>query len=174
MARRREAEQRAEQLLRKYSIRHVPVPLEDIARGEGVQIIRQRFQGSESGFALRQDGRKIIGVNASTSPRRQRFTIAHELGHLHIHDTRALTVDNSVRVYQRNGLSSMATDDDEIEANAFAAALLMPREHVIKEVEALYARALEREQLVAQLARRFNVSAEAMGYRLINLGVIST
>jgi Zn-dependent peptidase ImmA (M78 family) len=174
MARRREAEQRAHQLLKKYDIRKLPVPVDEIALGEGAQIIRQRFQGTESGFALRQDARKIIGVNASTSPRRQRFTIAHELGHLIIHDSRALTVDNSVRLYQRNDLSSMATDDDEMEANAFAAALLMPREQVVKEVGSLYEQALGREELVTRLARRFNVSIEALSYRLINLGLIST
>ena len=83
-------------------------------------------------------------------------------------------MDSSIRLYQRNDVSSTATDDDEIEANAFAAALLMPREQVVNEVESLYRQALDREQLIASLAKRFNVSTEAMSYRLINLGLVNT
>src|SRR5262249_10949802 len=122
-------ERRAEALIEKYGITEAPVPIEDIAAGEGALIARNHFPGTgyESGFALREAGRWIIGVNTSTSPRRQRFTIAHELGHLLLHKGKPLITDYSVLISNRDDTSSMGTDKEEIEANGFAAAILMPR-----------------------------------------------
>jgi Zn-dependent peptidase ImmA (M78 family) len=170
----------ADRLLKEYQIHEPPVPVGDIARGEGAQIARQRFEGNESGFIFRDGKLTVIGVNTITSRRRQRFTIAHELGHLLLHEGKPLIVDHSIRVNFRNDVSSMATDDEEIEANSFAAALLMPRPLVLKHLKAYITRvtqggkSISREDLIAQLAREFDVSVEAMGYRLINLGILAT
>ena len=69
----------------------------------------------------------------------------------------------------------MGTDVEEIEANAFAATLLMPEsivfDYVLKLVRANSQ--ITRETLITELARVFDVSAEAMGYRLINLGILT-
>jgi len=173
-------ETEAARLLKEYRIHEPPVSVGDIARGEGAQIVRQRFEGSESGFILRDGKLTIIGVNTLTSRRRQRFTIAHELGHMLLHDGRSLIVDQSVRINFRNDISSAAADDEEIEANAFAAALLMPRTLVLNHLKVYLAGAtqsggsISREDLIAQLAREFDVSTEAMGYRLINLAILAT
>jgi Zn-dependent peptidase ImmA (M78 family) len=176
----RRAEAEADRLLKEYRVDEPPVSVGDIACGEGAQIVRQRFEGSESGFILRDGKLAVIGINTLTSRRRQRFTIAHELGHMLLHDGRPLIVDHSIRVNFRNDVSSMATDDEEIEANAFAAALLMPRPLVLSHLKAYLSEiapsggSVSREDLIAQLAREFDVSAEAMGYRLINLGILAT
>jgi Zn-dependent peptidase ImmA (M78 family) len=70
----------------------------------------------------------------------------------------------------------MGTDVEEIEANTFAATLLMPEDivfdHVLKLVRANGQ--ITRETLITELARIFDVSAEAMGYRLINLGILTS
>lgn len=169
----------ARELLQKYDVHAPPVPVEEIARGEGAVIARHRFSGWESGFMLRDESRTIIGVNTRTSRRRQRFTIAHELGHLLLHEG-ALIVDHAVRVNWRDDVSGMATDTEEIQANAFAAELLMPRELLIDSLEEYMAdvgranRVMSHEDLIASLAREFDVSAEAMGYRLMNLGILAT
>ena len=170
-----EAEQAAENLLRRYCVASPPVPIEDIAHAEGATIVRHRFEGSESGFALRDNGRWIIGINTSTSPRRQRFSIAHELGHLLLHEGKPLFVDHSVLISKRDELSSLGTDVQEIEANRFAAAILMPRDLVISKLreELELATTDSRDELIARVARAFMVSTEAMGYRLINLSIIS-
>jgi Zn-dependent peptidase ImmA (M78 family) len=78
-------------------------------------------------------------------------------------------VDRFVRVNWRNGES----DREEVEANAFAAELLMPRRLMQEEIERAVAKAgtVTPKQLVTQLAKRFHVSAEAMSYRLTNLGI---
>jgi Zn-dependent peptidase ImmA (M78 family) len=174
----RRAEAEADRLLKEYDIRKPPVPVGDIAHGEGAQIARHRFEGSESGFILRDGKLVIIGVNTLTSRRRQRFTIGHELGHMLLHQGK-LIVDQSIRMNFRDDVSGMATDAEEIEANTFAAALLMPRHLIVEHLESYLGRVtpgkqqLSREDLVAQLAREFDVSAEAMGYRLINLGMLA-
>lgn len=162
----------ANTLLEKYRITTLPIPIEEIARSEGALIARKAFDGTQSGFALRDGETWVIGVNASTSPRRQRFTIAHELGHLVMHEGK-LIVDHTMRVNWRDEKSSMATDIEEIEANAFAAAILMPEAAVRQRVSShLRERPMNRESLISELAREFDVSVEAMGYRLINLGIL--
>jgi Zn-dependent peptidase ImmA (M78 family) len=168
-------ERLAEALIEKHGIKEAPVPIERIASAAGALIARNHFPGYESGFALREAGRWIIGVNTSTSPRRQRFTIAHELGHLLLHEGRPLITDYSVLVSKRDDTSSTGTDKEEIEANGFAAAILMPRDLVVTELskELDLGEASSRDELIARLARIFNVSTEAMGYRLINLNIIT-
>lgn len=170
------AHDKARELIKKYGVTTVPVPIESIAIAEGAEIARHRFEGPESGFALRDGDRWIIGVNTQTSNRRQRFTIAHELGHLLLHEGRPLTVDQAVvRVDLRNHVSSMATDQQEIEANTFAANILMPKEIVIARTSTIIKESthISRDDLVSRLAREFDVSTEAIGYRLINLGILT-
>lgn len=176
----RRRETKPSELLRKYQVLAPPVPVEEIARGEGAQIARHRFDGWESGFILRDGHQVIIGVNTRTSRRRQRFTIAHEIGHLLLHEG-TLIVDHAVRINWRDDISGMATDTEEIQANTFAAELLMPRDFIIDSVVKYIDeagkrnnRAMSHEDLIARLARVFDVSAEAMSYRLINLGILAT
>lgn len=165
----------ARQIIRNYGITQPPIRVEDIAHSQGIEIVRHRFEGPESGFALRDESRRIIGLNTQTSRRRQRFTVAHELGHLLLHEGKIIVDQAVLRVDLRNDVSSMGTDVEEIEANTFAAALLMPEDivfhHVLKAVRANGE--ITRENLIAELARIFDVSAEAMGYRLINLGILT-
>lgn len=172
MARARPDEE-ARRIFQKYHISQPPVPIEDIAMAEGAQIVRQHSSGPESGFALREGGKWIIGINTQTSRRRQRFSVAHELGHLLLHE--GTLIVSSVRIDLRDGVSSLGTDKQEIEANRFAAELLMPRQLVRSAASAKISEQISgRDELIAELAREFDVSNEAMGYRLINLGVISS
>lgn len=178
----REEDRLAAQLLEKYQISTPPVPIEVIASREGAVIARNHFDGPQSGFALRTEGGdRIIGVNTATSSRRQRFTIAHELGHLLLHEG-DLILDYSVRtdfreegarVNFRDESSSLATNREEIQANRFAAEILMPVAMVFAEARsALAAGQLTRDGLIKKLAMTFNVSPEAMGYRLVNLTIL--
>jgi Zn-dependent peptidase ImmA (M78 family) len=79
--------------------------------------VHERLDSTITGLLLREGGAKLIAVNSAHHPRRQRFTIAHELGHPQMHDG-AYIVDSTVRINRRDDLSSMATDSQEIEANA--------------------------------------------------------
>ena len=165
----------AQALISKYDVQTLPVPIEEIARFEDVLIVRKSFDGTQSGFALRDGATRIIGVNSATSPRRQRFTIAHELGHLSLHEGKPLIVDHSMRIDWRDERSSLGTHAEEMEANSFAAEILMPQDLIRNEVASfMNSASLTREHLISRLARKFDVSAEAMGYRLINLGVLAS
>jgi Zn-dependent peptidase ImmA (M78 family) len=171
---RESVEAKAQRLLQKFQIDRPPVPVDMIAASEEIQIVRSVADWNESGFLLRQHGTTLIGINSRNSPRRQRFTIAHELGHYCLHDGKPLIVDQSVMVNKRNDVSSQATDQEEIEANQFAASLIMPELWVRRSAAMQLAAGVNsRDQLVTALAREFDVSVDAMGWRLINLGISS-
>jgi Zn-dependent peptidase ImmA (M78 family) len=161
------AEQKATDLLTRLGIDTVPVPVEAVAERCGAHVTYERFEGDISGMLLREDGRTIIGVNSWHAHTRQRFTIAHEIGHLEMHPGQPVYVDREVRVNLRAGQANR----EESQANAFAAELLMPRGPLRAAVDALLARnrALTSDDLIGQLAERFEVSTAAMQYRLMNV-----
>jgi Zn-dependent peptidase ImmA (M78 family) len=142
-----------------------PVRVERIAKDLGLEL-RSGELGDVSGVLVRQGSSAIIGTNSTQSPQRQRFTIAHELGHFLLHEGITNHVDRSYRVNYRSVESSQATNVEEIEANYFAASILMPKQML----DALSAElALDNDDRVADLARLFQVSRLAMSLRLANL-----
>jgi Zn-dependent peptidase ImmA (M78 family) len=91
------------------------------------------------------------------------------LGHFQLyHVSGIIHVDK--KSYYRDAKSSEGLDEIEIVANKFAAALLMPEEFVRKELEKHEDFIDLNEDIVAELARKFEVSATAMGFRIQNLG----
>lgn len=169
------AERKALNLLRKSKIYKPPVPIEEIASSEGAVLTFEPFEGKEDISAmLFRDGRStVIGVNSAHPRTRQRFSIAHEIGHLVLHKG-DLFVDKVNRINFRNSASSLAIDDEEIEANKFAAELLMPRTLVREEIRRKLNSSpkLSPDKLVSHLALVFEVSSQAMKYKLKNLGII--
>jgi Zn-dependent peptidase ImmA (M78 family) len=164
----------AELLLARMDQTAAPINVDLIAQRLDALVVRQDLGEDVSGMLLRTDERTLIGVNSHHHRRRQRFTIAHELGHLWLHPGRPYTVDSTVRLNWRDDLSSLATDLEEVAANAFAANLLMPERLLRDAVRQLApARPTDEQQILDQLARTFDVSTEAMSYRLINLGIRS-
>ena len=77
-------------------------------------------------------------------------------------------MNTNFRINLRSPESSTAEDIEEIEANAFAASLLMP-EDFLKEDLANFVLDIDDPQQVQRLARRYEVSAQAMTIRLMNL-----
>lgn len=175
-----EIENRALSAIKVAGALSVPVDLIKIARSLQVQVHFQTFEDEVSGVLLIQNGERHVMVNKSHHPNRQRFSIAHELGHLLLHDTQGdrLFIDTHIRVYQRVGAStakvysesgSATTPEEEREANQFAAALLMPKPLLI---EAALSRDLWDEFDVSSLAATFAVSEQAMAIRLQQLDVL--
>lgn len=154
-------------LVERNGIAAAPVPVERIARKLGIQIRRAPLGGDLSGMATIREGVCIIGVNSLQAPQRQRFTLAHELGHFRLH--RAI-LEKEVHLdrgsLRRDWLSSLGVDRHEMEANAFAAELLMPT-LLLKDMLSGRSIDVEDEDDVDRLARRFQVSSAAMRYRLI-------
>lgn len=168
-------EEAARQLLLEHNILRAPVPVDRLARALGARLSFEPSEDNDvSGMLFRDGTRTIIGVNAGHASTRQRFTIAHEIGHLLLHPGRPIILDKLVRVNRRDSVSALASDRQEIEANQFAASLLMPRDLVASEKDRLMNKqaGITENDLVRDLATRFNVSSEAMGHRLTNLGVL--
>lgn len=116
-----------------------------------------------AGALVKQSGRQTrIILNETDSPRRRRFSAAHELGH-YIRRLPHLDEDFEFADH-RDNLAGLGTDPDEMFANAFAAELLMP-EHLVRHQAT-------NTRHVPALAKLFLVSNEAMGYRLVNLGLL--
>jgi len=113
----------------------------------------------------------------STHPTvRQRFTIAHELGHVLLHAFTSPHADLGFRVRFRDPDSSSGSVREEIEANQFAAELLMPKEAVLREaakVKLDFADPDMDAQKLAHLADKFDVSTTALSFRLANLAANS-
>jgi Zn-dependent peptidase ImmA (M78 family) len=173
----RKAQTAAYALLDAHDLHEPPVDVEALANLLGVRVVHDRLEREISGMLVRPDGDAppVIGVNSYHPIGRQRFTIAHELGHLHLHRGREVIVDHAVRgrVNFRDPTSSLATDREEIEANAFAAALLMPGEWVAEQLDLRLQERRHPTGIVEALAEVFGVSRVAMENRLMNLGLSS-
>lgn len=170
------ARRRARQLLADGGVTDAPVPVERLAQLCRATIRYEPFDGEVSGMVhCRPGGGGIIGVNSEHSKTRQRFTIAHEIGHLLLHADEGFHIDEK-RPLRRDAVSSQATDPQEMEANQFAAELLMPEVLVRASVEALVQGDDEMsfEEAIDKLARNYRVSTLAMTHRLTNLKIISS
>ncbi|GAA0574691.1 ImmA/IrrE family metallo-endopeptidase [Craurococcus roseus] len=169
--RRRDPVAAATRLLEDAGIRKAPVPVELIARRLGAVIRRAPLDDELSGMLAINGDLTIIGVNSLHHPNRQRFTIAHECGHLALHRDEVsanVHVDRQFHVMMRDQKSSLGTDVLEIEANRFAAELLMPRFLVEPAIRA-QALDVDDERSMANLAAAFRVSKSAMMYRVSSL-----
>lgn len=161
-----------EKLLQLVDANEPPIPVERIARLRGTQLRYVPFEGEMSGLLFQENGHIIIGVNAIHSKTRQRFTIAHELGHLELHNHSELHIDRNFRPLLRDERSSQAIDPIEIEANAFAAELLMPVTMLERDLKG-HLVDYEDDELLRILANRYKVSLQAIIFRLTNLGFIN-
>lgn len=169
--RRAEIKKLALRCLRDAKVVDPPVPVETIARAFGATIHREPFDGNLSGMLLQSDGRKIIGVNSLHALTRQRFTIAHEIGHMLLHPPEECHVDPGFSVRFRDAAAASGLQPAEIEANAFAAELLMPFDFLKKELDGQDIDGVDSAELISKLALRYQVSAQAMTVRLTNLGL---
>lgn len=168
-------EEAAERVLNELNIREIPIPVDKVAQKVGATISYEPFDGKDeiSGVLIKEADRMTIGINSSHAKTRQRFTIAHELGHLVLKHRGDIFVDKTERI-NRDTKSALAIDKNEIEANAFAAALLMPRTHILKAIQKRPrpTSAKKDAPLASYLGEIFQVSKQAMEYRLNNLGLL--
>lgn len=135
----------------------------------GYRIIRYPV-GSNSflGFALIKDTERIIFSNSSLILSREIFSVAHEIGHQKLHLT-----DQGRTIIRDDDFNDR--DECEIEANHFAACMLMPKEKVDKFIRL----ELNGKDInnwngldIARIQTTFNVSYDMVLVRLKALDVL--
>ncbi len=150
----------------------LPIDVLQIAQALDISISKQDMEDSVSGILLIEGDHAVVGVNKDHHPNRQRFTIAHELGHYLLHRTSTSVFIDGSSVFFRDGTSSEGTRLQEIEANAFAAELLMPeallREHIGEQPLDVFD-----DTALWRLADLFGVSVQALSIRLSKLGLLT-
>ena len=167
-------DQHAEKILRETETYKVPVPIEVVAQRLNLKTEAAALGDNVSGMLVVEDDRGAIGYNSSHARVRQRFTVAHEIAHfiLHLKKNRRsqLFIDPFV-IFRRDDNSATGNDKEEVQANRFGAALLMPASLVRKEIKR-HGLDLDDEDALVFLAKRFRVSTVAMTYRLNALGLL--
>jgi Zn-dependent peptidase ImmA (M78 family) len=155
-----------ETLHSRYSVNCPPVDVAGIAERAGAAISYERLEDDLSGFFVRGKTNFVIGVNKWHPDTRQRFTIAHELGHYFLHDFDDVHVDRAFRF--RSPISAKAVDIEEIEANTFAAWILIPERMLLSDIRSSGID-LQDDDRIQELAVRYAVSQQSMSFRILNL-----
>jgi Zn-dependent peptidase ImmA (M78 family) len=165
-------ERKAEALLVGH--RETPVAVNAVAAALGLVVEAASLGDDVSGILVVNGDRGVIGFNREHPIFRQRFTVAHEIGHFVLHRREEqLFIDKMYRAFFRDGTSRQGTDLRERDANAFAAALLMPGSFVRRAARRHHFELGDEGGPVQDLAQLFQVSTQAMTYRLVNLGIIA-
>lgn len=127
------------------------------ASGEQIQIEYKDIDPTISGGLRHENGIWMMVVNRRHNERRQRFTLAHELGHFIMHKEKNEAFEDYT-FFRNNKMASI-----EYDANNFAADLLMLTEYVQNAVESGC-------RNIGELAERFGVSNAAMRLKIENMG----
>ncbi len=165
---RQDAEAAAYDLLKSTwaeDLAHCPLPVDPfrIAATLGLQVMRIPLEPDVSGMLAKHPGRDPeVYVNMTDSEVRQRFSCAHEIGHYIKRSSSGGADDEWGYIDRRGPSASLGNNPEEIYANQFAAALLMPKDRV----ETLATQGMS----AVSMALQFNVSLEAMAHRIDNLG----
>ncbi len=163
--------QQVKSLLDRAEVVEPPVPVDDIAVALGARVRYSDLDEELSGMIYIREDTPIIGVNSRHHPNRQRFTIAHEIAHLVLHRDSLINqvhVDKRFPVLMRDASSATGTRLMEIEANRFAAELLMPSAF-LDEMLRESGFDIDDEAPLNRWAKKFLVSRQALEFRIRNM-----
>jgi Zn-dependent peptidase ImmA (M78 family) len=146
----------------------IDLPMSLLVSGLGATYIEEPMSNSD-GIIVRGNTKTLIKVN-SLIPyfEKKRFTAAHEIGHLLMHDKLDIHNENDVTLNWFSNAENQAKKGlQEFEANSFAAELLMP-EKVFKQEAFEYYFSPE---LLAHLSSFFKTSLTSTIFRCFHLNV---
>jgi Zn-dependent peptidase ImmA (M78 family) len=145
----------AQTLLDQYGLLEPPFDVMALAERMGVRVsLMPGYQWAGSVVSRLSPPQATITYRAEDKYERQRFTVAHEIGHLMLHPVGEEFRD-----------ASFKGDIREAQANGYAANLLMPERVVYR-----YARF--HRMTLDDMADCFEVSHAAMKIRLAKLGLL--
>lgn len=151
-----EIEAIANQMRAEWEIGLNPIPdMIDTMESRGIMIISTDVEPKKKfdGLAGNIENTPVVVVSTHQPGDRQRFTLAHELGHLVLHGRLGKTLD------------------EEKACNHFAGAFLLPEQALLQHI-GKHRRAVEPRELY-MLKHEFGISMLAILFRLGQLGVIS-
>jgi Zn-dependent peptidase ImmA (M78 family)/transcriptional regulator with XRE-family HTH domain len=125
----------------------------------GIKILYISLPNGISGGSTISDFGMAILVNSDDAPWRRNFDIAHEFFHLITWDHFPLD-----EVYKKENIERLA--------NVFASAFLMPEDEIRREVEKRVNSSKISHFGLIEIAQDFDVSIEALLWRLVNLGLM--
>ncbi|MBN6056622.1 ImmA/IrrE family metallo-endopeptidase, partial [Nonomuraea sp. RK-328] len=128
----------------------------------GIDVAINKLPAGFDGLACSKQHARLILAGTSTVPSRQRFTLAHELGHVLAEDDQGLLLDTDI--YDKHHSKQCS----EVRANAFATAFLLPEELLRSETSGM----AWTDDAFAKLVFRWWVSPSALAWRLHNLDLI--
>jgi Zn-dependent peptidase ImmA (M78 family) len=138
----------------------VPLDVEGVVKALGIDIRKEDLKDDLSGVLRKspESSKWEMLINAKHHPNRQRYTMAHELGHYCLH--RHIQIEFEDKIFFRGGESNK----EEMQANSFASEVLMPDSDFRKMVH-------DGKNKIDDLAQEFGVSTLALRIRAKNLGM---
>lgn len=152
-----EPEEAAATLRRMWGLGNAPIPnMIHLLESKGIRVFSLAEEAREvDAFCTWYEGKPFVFLNTIKSAERSRFDAAHELGHL-VRDL--YTMQHG----QAHG------PEMERQADAFAAAFLMPKESVVANQPPAYT-----IKYLMKLKHYWGVSLAALAYRFNSLGLVS-
>ena len=133
------------------------IDIEQVAKSKNIRVEYVLMESSTSGYLRQENGIWVIGVNSLHNPKRQRFTIAHELGHFYMHK------DKNIDFEDTTFLKNLYNSPIEYSANEFGANLLMPESSIREAIQSGI-------KNIKELSTKFDVSIAAIKHRVVSLG----
>lgn len=165
------ARQRANEVLERYHpTDKYPIDVEAIVKKHNIGLVIHPLPSEQFGLlVINKAGKAVIVANAKHSKTRQRVTVAHELGHylLHWH--------GDVEVFHKDTRGRLGTNRQEVDADTFAATLLMPEALLRCWVDKLHADGVYIDAIedaggvIRDMATKLHASEQAVLVRLEQL-----
>lgn len=166
----------SKKILEEFNYQSGEVDVLELAKQLGFQVGIAPLIDEEDGFIIVDDSTnsiqkltglrtdKIIGVNSERDIQTKRFIIAHELGHYCLHYEEEVSDGMYAHRENRKG-----KNDNENDADFFAACLLMPGKSFDKKYRELRDKELSEDDIVILLANHFNVPKESAARRVVEI-----
>lgn len=155
----------AQKTLKEAQIVNPPVDINIILKNLGINLLPYPFPEKISAILLKENDMLVVGVNKAHCSNRQRFSIAHEIGHYLLGHYRDIFIDSSEASEGKfDAFDSEHNKTQEQEANHFAGELLMPSYMLEKDFSRL--------KNIEEIATLYRVSKDALWIRLLKLKLV--
>lgn len=129
----------------------------------GIYISERLINGQADAYsAWSKNGRPFIILGVGKSSVRRNFDLAHELGHLLLHQQ-----------IDFEELSAADLEEKEREANQFASYFLLPEEEFLRDFHDLVGKRVSNPDQYVLLKQKYHVSIQALEYRAYKLGLLT-